>query len=124
MKNFIFIPGEVRSKKNSRRWIGKNMLIASKACMQYYKDSQPFWEKERDDFLDMIKDVEPPYKVEFTFVRQTKRKFDYLNLAQTVSDEMVKHRWILDDDFKNLIPYFGEVEFDKNNPGVIIKLIK
>jgi hypothetical protein len=39
MKNFIFIPGEVRSKKNSRRWIGKNMLIASKACMQYYKDS-------------------------------------------------------------------------------------
>lgn len=37
---------------------------------------------------------------------------------------MVKHRWLIDDDFKNLIPYFGEVEFDKNNSGVIIKLIE
>lgn len=124
MKNFIFIPNEVRSKKNSRRFVGHGMLIASKACMQYYKDSQPYWEQEKDDFLEMIKDLKPPYKVEFTFVRQTKRRFDYMNLGQTVADEMVKYRWILDDDFKNLNPSFGEVQFDRNNQGVIIKVIK
>ena len=32
MDNFIFIPGEVRSKKNSRRFVGKGRLIVSKAC--------------------------------------------------------------------------------------------
>lgn len=38
-----------------------------------------------------------------------------MNLGQTVADEMVKYRWILDDDFKNLNPSFGEVQFDRNN---------
>lgn len=36
---------------------------------------------------------------------------------------MVKHRWLADDDWHHIIPYFGEVQFDKNAPGVIIKII-
>lgn len=71
----------------------------------------------------MIKDKEIPYKVEFQFVRQTKRRFDYMNLGQTITDEMVKYGYLKDDDFRNIIPYFAPVEFDKNHPGVIIKVL-
>lgn len=37
---------------------------------------------------------------------------------------MVKYGYIIDDDWKNLIPYFAPVQFDRNNPGVILKVIK
>lgn len=120
----IFIPGEVRSKKNSRRFIKQqNRSIASKACMKYYKDSQQYWEQNKVQFLNLIQNKQVPYKIEFTFIRSTKRRFDYLNLAQTVADEMVKYGYLVDDDFNNLIPYFAPVQFDKNNPGVIIKVL-
>lgn len=74
-------------------------------------------------FLDLIKDKQAPYKIEFKFIRSTKRRFDYLNLAQTVTDEMVKHGYLIDDDYKNIIPYFQPVEFDKNHPGVVIVVL-
>jgi len=123
LKDFIFIPGEVRSKKNSRRYVGKGKLIASKACLEYYKLTAAYWEKERTNFLESIRDKEPPYRIEFAFVRQTKRKFDYMNMGQTVTDLMVSYGWLKDDDWKNIIPSFAPVTFDKNHFGVIIKTI-
>lgn len=46
-----------------------------------------------------------------------------MNMGQTITDEMVKHGYITDDDYKNVIPYFAPVEFDKNHPGVIITVL-
>ena len=37
---------------------------------------------------------------------------------------MVKHGWLPDDDCSLLIPVFEPYEYDKENPGVEIKLIK
>lgn len=124
MEHYIFIPGEVRSKKNSRRYVGKGKLIVSKACLQYYKESAPYWEKERESFLRAIINKNIPFKIEIGFVRQTKRKFDYMNLGQTVTDLMVSHGYIKDDDWKNIIPQFAPVTFDKNHYGVIIKVLE
>lgn len=46
-----------------------------------------------------------------------------MNMGQTITDEMVKYGYLEDDDFKNIIPYFAPVQFDKNHPGVIIKIL-
>ena len=36
---------------------------------------------------------------------------------------MVKYNWIKDDNCQEIIPVFEEYKYDKNKPGVIIKII-
>lgn len=73
----------------------------------------------------MIKDLDSkkPYKIAFKFVRKSRHKFDYLNPAQTVQDQMVKYGWISDDNADEMIPIFLEYEYNKDKPGVYISVI-
>lgn len=121
--NNIFIPGNVPSSKNSKQWTGK-YFIHSKQCQTYYKNSDKFWIDNVQIFKNMVKDLPKPYKVEFTFIRGTRHKFDYVNPLQTVLDLMVKYNWIEDDNADEIKPYFGDYSYDKDNPGVEIKIIK
>ena len=121
-KSSIFIPGNVPSSKNSKQWTGK-MLINSKATRAYIKATVEFYMKYRVDFQKMLKGKEKPYRVSLQFIRGTKHKFDYINPAQTVQDLMVKYNWIKDDNCEEIIPVFEEYKYDKNKPGVIIKIL-
>ena len=58
----------------------------------------------------------------FSFVRKTKRKFDYINAAQIVQDMMVYTGWLDDDNCEILVPYFEKWQHDKHNPGVFISI--
>ena len=118
----IFIPGNVPSSKNSKQWTGK-MLINSKATRTYIKNSTEFYMKYRVDFQKMLKGKEKPYKLSLKFIRGTKHKFDYINPAQTIHDMMVKFNWIKDDNCNEIMPIFEEYKYDKDNPGVKIKVI-
>jgi len=122
MDKSIFIPGNVPSSKNSKQWTGK-MLINSKATRTYIKDTVEFYMKYRVDFQKTLKDKEKPYKLSLKFIRGTRHKFDYLNPAQTVQDLMVKYNWIKDDNCEEILPVFEKYEYDKKNPGVIIKIL-
>ena len=121
-KNSIFIPGNVPSSKNSKQWTGK-LLINSKATRNYIKATMEFYMKYRVDFQKMLKDKEKPYKLSLKFIRGTKHKFDYINPAQTVQDLMVKYNWIKDDNCEEIIPVFEAYEYNKEKPGVIIKIL-
>lgn len=77
--------------------------------------------------------LEPPYRIEFTFTRQSHHSFDYCNACQTCEDLMkdqykakrlVRKGWFEDDSAEFLIPSFRPFKYDKNNPGVTIKLLK
>lgn len=117
-----FIPGNVPSSKNGKRWTG-NYLISSKATMQYRKDTKQYYQNYKQQFItEFAKHTKPVY-VSFTFIRKSKHKFDYINPLQTVQDDMVKNEWLEDDDCSNILPVFEEYVYDKNNPGVIIKII-
>ena len=70
-----------------------------------------------------IKGKEKPYKISFYFIRDTRRKFDYVNAAQLPLDLMQKYGWLEDDDCHNVIPVFEGYEVDKENAGVIIKIL-
>ena len=118
-----FIPGNVPSSKNGRRWTGK-YFIASKTVMKYRKDTNSYYDKFSKAFKKEFDKHKLPVKVAFTFIRGTKHKFDYINPAQTVQDDMVKHGWIEDDNMNYIIPVFKEYKYDKENPGVIIEIIK
>ncbi len=117
-----FIPGNVPSSKNGRRWTGK-YFIASKTVMKYRKDTLSYYKKYASEFRKKAKKHKLPVTVAFTFIRGTKHKFDYINPAQTVQDDMVKNGWIEDDNMEYIIPVFKPYKYDKEKPGVIIEII-
>jgi len=121
----IFIPTNVPSSKNSRRWTGK-YFIGSKQTMRYYKETKGYWLQHKKDFKNMVKDLDTkkPYRIVFKFVRKSRHKFDYINPAQTVQDQMVKYGWITDDNANEMIPVFEEYEYNKDKPGVYIYINK
>jgi len=119
----IFIPFNVASSKNSKRWTGK-LLISSKQTMEYKNNTEIFWIQNRLKFLKLIEGLEPPYKIGFYYVRKSAHQSDYVNLAQLPLDLMQKHNWIAGDHMSMVIPYFLGYHKDKINPGLVIAVIK
>ena len=117
-----FIPGNVPSSKNGRRWTGK-YFIASKATVNYKKASSAYYTKHAAAFRKEFLKHPQPVTISFTFIRGSRRKFDQINPAQTVQDEMVRYGWLEDDNADILTPAFEDYRYDKENPGVEIKII-
>ena len=123
----IFISGNTPSSKNSKQFVtlknGKTMLLNSKTVQKYIKESKADWLTNKNEFLKMLKGKEKPYKVELFFIRDSKRKFDYINAAQIVFDLMQTYGYVEDDDSTNIIPVFKGFEIDKARTGVEISVI-
>jgi len=118
----MFIPLNVPSSKNNKQWTGK-YLIWSKRSQQYVKETEQYWKSYKNEFLEQISNQPLPIKVSFTFVRNSKHKFDYVNPLQTVLDLMVKYEWLEDDNADVIIPVFEVYKYDKENPGVEIRVL-
>lgn len=120
----IYIKGNVPSSKNSKQWTGK-MLINSKTVRNYINNYGYQWYslENIELFKNMIKNRIKPYKIGFYFIRDTARKFDYINAAQLPCDLMVKAGMIEDDNCNEIIPIFLGYEVDKKNAGVKISIL-
>ena len=116
-----FIPGNVPSSKNGRRWTGKYFIV-SKAVMKYRKETKALYKKTKNSFLKTYNKYEQPVKISFRFVRGSKHKFDQINPAQTVQDDMVEHGWLEDDNADIITPAFKHYHYDKTKPGVYIEI--
>lgn len=123
----IFIKGNTPSSKNSKQFVtlknGKTMLLNSKTVQKYIKESKGDWILNKNNFKKMIKDKEKPYKIELYFIRDSKRRFDYINAAQIIFDLMQEYGYIDDDDSTNIIPVFSGFEVDKARAGVEIRVL-
>jgi hypothetical protein len=117
-----FIPGNVPSSKNSRRWTGK-YFIASKSTMKYREDTKEYWTNLKDEFVEELSKHKAPYLIAFQFIRGTRHKFDYINPLQTIQDEMVKNGWIEDDNCDFILPVIIPYEYNKESPGVKIIIL-
>jgi hypothetical protein len=123
MTKEIYIGGNVASSKNSKRWTGK-CLIGSKTTMAYKKNTAKEYALLANTFRTMLKGKTPPYRVEFTFIRDSKRRFDYCNAIQIVADMMVEYGWIEDDSADIFLPVFAPYQYKKNDGGVIIRVLE
>jgi hypothetical protein len=128
--NDIFIPGNVPSSKNSKQMIfkgkGSPLLLWSKTAQKYVKDTQYYWIDNSNVFEQEYfwkTEGKIPLKVSFKFIRGSRHKFDYVNPLQTVLDLMVRYKWIPDDNADIILPVFEPYSYDKDNPGVIIKIL-
>ena len=123
----IFIKGNTPSSKNSKQFVtlknGKTMLLNSKTVQKYIKESKGDWILNKNNFKKMLKDKEKPYKIELYFIRDSKRRFDYINSAQIIFDLMQEYGYIEDDDSTNIIPIFKGFEVDKARAGVEIRIL-
>lgn len=128
----IFISGNTPSSKNSKRIItitnkktGKKTtrLINSEVTEKYIKSSKVDWLVNKNEFLKMLKGKEKPYKVELFFIRDSRRRFDYINAAQIIFDLMQEYGYIEDDDSTNIIPVFKGFKVDKEMAGVKIEVL-
>lgn len=116
-----WIPGNVPSSKNSRQWTGKYFIV-SKTVTKYRNATKVDYIRIAPQFKHEIAKYTFPLTITFKFIRGSRHKFDYLNPAQTVQDDMVKHEWIDDDNCEFIIPRFEQFEYDKDNPGVWIEI--
>lgn len=103
----IFINGNTPSSKNSKQFVtlknGKTMLLNSKTVQKYIKESKADWLINKNEFLKTLKSKEKPYRIELYFIRDSRRRFDYINAAQIIFDLMQEYRYIEDDDSQNII---------------------
>lgn len=123
-----FIPGEVPSKKNSRQNFvrgGKQVSIPSKRHEEYVNATKMYYNTFGIEFRNTFKRLELKYPVHIsmTFIRGSKRRFDYCNAAQTIEDLIVRNGWIEDDSADHLVPVFEPYGYEKNNGGVRIKIL-
>ena len=123
----IFIAGNTPSSKNSKQFVtlknGKKLLLNSKIVRKYIDKSEMDWIFNKTEFFKMLKGKNKPYKIELYFIRDSKRKFDYINAAQIVFDLMQHYGYIEDDDSTNVIPIFKGFEVDKARAGVEIRVL-
>nr|DAR84485.1 MAG TPA: crossover junction endodeoxyribonuclease [Caudoviricetes sp.] len=123
----IFIAGNTPSSKNSKQFVtlknGKKLLLNSKIVRKYIDKSEMDWRFNKTEFFKMLKGKNKPYKIELYFIRDSKRKFDYINAAQIIFDLMQHYGYIEDDDSQNIIPVFKGYKVDKLNAGVEINVI-
>lgn len=124
----ITLFGELYSSKNSRQVVnmrGRTLVLKSKQCQRGEKEFAPQMEELRDAFISECEsqlENRKPLKIAFKIYRKTRRRFDYVNIIQSLLDLMVKHNWIIDDNADEILPVFREYEVDKDNPRVEISV--
>lgn len=122
MENSIFIPGNTPSSKNSKVWTGK-FLVSSKTTRDYAKNhSDDYW-INKVKFKKIFSGIPTPYFVGMYFVRDSKRRFDYINICQVVADLMVMNGLIEDDSADFFVPVFLGYKVDKQHPGVYLQRV-
>lgn len=143
----IFIPFNVPSSKNSkvatakgvfmsktvRKYLQalgiKNFSVSKKTVEAYKTAGRPnLFELSVAPMREYLRDKELPHIIGFHFVRNTKHKFDIINMQQIICDLLVAHGFIEDDCADFLIPESFKINgkwytYDKERPGVWIKII-
>jgi hypothetical protein len=139
----FWLSNNVPSSKNNKVWTGE-FFVNSEAVQKWRRKAKYEIHAQAIWFQYMLSMLPQPYFIEFTFIRNTKHKFDYINALQVILDDVVgygkvekKYRfdekypkrsiylgWLTDDNTTIIRPYFREPIYDKENAGVIIKILR
>lgn len=148
--NYVFIPGNVPSLKNSKIKTSRG-IFPSKTVIKYIKsfgissfssskknvsimkrfNGATFYDYFNDEIISSIsklKERNIPSVLGIHFIRDSERKFDFINACQIIFDLMTSFDIIEDDSMTYLIPIPLKINnnwysIDRENPGVIIKLL-
>ena len=123
----IIIPGQTRSKKNSKviryKWLkGKKVPFITSS------DHYTKWAEQAINWIRKQKysawDGDYPLEVKFFLFREDKRKWDIDNIYCGSLDILQQTGIIVDDSATHVIPVFCGWSIDRMNPRVELKLCK
>lgn len=126
----LWLNGNVPSSKNSKRIVRgrgrRPRLLWSKLAEEYRDTVKHEMLAERLHWDLLVRDHPDPIVCAFYFVRSSRRRFDFHNAVQTISDLMVEAQWLSDDDMDHFIPVPLQINgkwyhVDKDAPGVLIQ---
>ncbi len=148
---YIYIPGNVPSLKNSKQIFtnkktGKSFITSSELCKEYIEQKKTHFMTFKPRFLKLIEGKPYPLTIQFFFIRDKHKSFDYGNITQILLDCMtgnayypptkdkvvnaerkVKRQnfaWVEDDDADHIVPnYATGYGYDPKLAGVIIKVL-
>ncbi len=133
----VFLNGNIPSLKNSKeiqtykKWVTDDThdnsyvlkefkrLGPSKTVETYYKNYGHVYVQNKVEIQNLFKN-DKIWKVGFYFLRDSHRKFDFINAVQIIQDLMVKYNYFEDDNMDYIWPYPLGYEVNKDNHGVII----
>lgn len=115
----FFIPVIPRTKKNSSRIVrskGRYFVIPSAAYKKFEKECDPHIPHAHIDY---------PINIQAIYHMPTRHRIDLVNLHESLCDVLVKHGFIEDDNCNIVASMDGSrVIYDKNNPGIEVKITK
>lgn len=119
-----YVGKNVPSKKNSKIITRNKRIISSKLTREYEQWIAPLMQSNLKEWKKMTCNKTYPFKVGFYFYRDSRRKWDFVNIIQTIADVMQDYQYIIDDDTKHFIPiYLGEELTKKEKSGFKMKLL-
>ena len=138
----VFVPLNTPSLKNSKMYtkrgvfpspsvkkylqkIGVKKYSCSKGTFENYKTRPNLFKKAVAPMKEILSKREPPHVIGLFFIRNSRRKFDFINAAQIICDLLTAHGVIEDDNMDILIPQPVMVAgswytVDKDRPGCIV----
>ena len=145
MSQLIFIPRNTPSLKNSKI-VGSNGVFHSATVRKYlnelgiqsYSSSKKIVKGYKNinrpnSFKKCFEDagwIKPEGQIVlgFHFIRNSRRKFDFINAVQIIADLMTAHDFIEDDNMDYFIPVPMKMEnewysYGKEDPGVFLKVL-
>ena len=108
-----------RSRKPNQR---PYFLVKSRAAKEAEGPIEAQLLQHRNTWRAMTRDASFPLALRFKIYRKTHRKFDYVNIVQSLLDCMTRMKWIEDDDADHILPIFDLYEVDSANPRVVISI--
>lgn len=124
MEYIEFIGKNVPSSKNSKIVTKNKRVIQSKLCHEYRSIMGEKFQQNLQEWERMKKGKQYPIKVGFYFYRDSRRRWDFVNIVQIIADMMQEYLYIPDDDTKHFIPvYLGEETVKKEKSGFKMKIL-
>ncbi len=110
------------SFKNSREAVrsGGRVFLRLSTNAQIAKQ---VYKEEFKPLKEEIGTLEGLHEISFFFYRNSKRRFDYINIAQGILDGLVNAEILKDDSADNVIPSFEGYEFS-GKQGFRMKIFK
>lgn len=122
------IYGELYSSKNSRqiffnKTTGRRYVAKSAIAQQDERELCNKLLNIKKAFLAVTKYREKPLNIKFKIYRETRRRFDYINIIQNLCDCMVKVGLLEDDNANELLPIFEPYGVDALKPRVELEVL-
>jgi len=104
------------------------IIVSSKPVREYKERYAKVFMSNKPQFLKLTSKYSKPFLLGFYFIRDSKRKFDYINAKQILLDMMRDYKYFgtddeADDDTKNVIDFSLGYTIDKARPGAYIVIL-